>query len=84
MSVDMILDGGPCEVGIESTIIQVRGDAADLAQTGRRSIESLREELSSVSAGDPTPIIVAPGQLPYHYSPIDSRHNHRPHHCPAL
>ena len=34
-AVDMVLDGGPCPVGIESTIVDLSGAAAAAAATGR-------------------------------------------------
>jgi len=67
--VDLILDGGACDVGIESTIVDVSGDAPALLRPGRitaAQIESLLGiQLAVPSASSPT----APGSLPTHYAP---------------
>jgi L-threonylcarbamoyladenylate synthase len=43
---DQILDGGPCEVGVESTIIDCTGDAPRILRPG-----AVTEEMISVSTG---------------------------------
>ncbi|MFN3990252.1 MAG: L-threonylcarbamoyladenylate synthase [Erythrobacter sp.] len=63
--IDMVLDGGPCETGVESTILAVRDD-------GR--IDELRPgpvQRGVRPAGDASPEarIEAPGQLASHYAP---------------
>ncbi|RCL03954.1 MAG: putative translation factor [Candidatus Tokpelaia sp. JSC189] len=68
--VPLILDGGPCSVGIESTIIKVGGDAVLLLRPGGIS----RAEIEKV-AGFPVlrldqhTAIEAPGMLDSHYAP---------------
>jgi len=69
-SVDMIIDGGPCEIGIESTIIKINGDSAELLRPGGVPLELLSEELAAIHVIDQTSMVEAPGQLPYHYSPV--------------
>ena len=68
-AVDLVLDGGPCEVGIESTIVDLSGDEPALLRPGglaRAQIESaLGRELSDPSAGAPR----VPGSLALHYAP---------------
>lgn len=69
-SVDIILDGGPCTVGIESTIIKITPEGIHLLRPGGIDAEAIEE-----CAGEK--IIIdrrgekpeAPGQLEYHYSP---------------
>jgi len=68
--VAMVVDGGPCRVGIESTIVDLSGDRPALLRPGRVTRETLEEILQEPvqlgAAGDrPT----APGQLPRHYAP---------------
>ena len=67
--VDLILDGGACEVGIESTIVDLSGDVPALLRPGRitaAQIESiLGVPLAAPSASSPA----APGSLPVHYAP---------------
>ncbi|MCU0395406.1 MAG: L-threonylcarbamoyladenylate synthase [Chitinophagaceae bacterium] len=65
-----ILDGGPCEVGVESTIVDFEGDAVIIRRTGKISaaqIESVcgRPVLMQTSADDHP---VAPGMLKSHYA----------------
>lgn len=71
----LVLDGGPCEQGVESTIIALRqgknrrGDGSwQLLRPGPVTMAALTQLL-----GDPVPIdgggIEAPGQLASHYAP---------------
>jgi L-threonylcarbamoyladenylate synthase len=67
--VDFVLDGGPCDVGIESTIVDLSQREPTLLRPGkisRSEIESAvgRELAVSTSTGTR-----APGTLPSHYSP---------------
>lgn len=69
--IDLILDGGPCRVGVESTIVRVEGDSLVLLRPGGLPIEELAPfaariaRPSSVEEQLPT----APGMLPQHYAP---------------
>jgi L-threonylcarbamoyladenylate synthase len=65
----MILDGGPCEVGIESTVVDLSGPGATLLRPGAITREMLAEILGMV--GDPTGggPLVSPGMLASHYAP---------------
>jgi L-threonylcarbamoyladenylate synthase len=67
--VDLILDGGPCEVGIESTIVDVSGEVPAILRPGgitAAQIETLLGiELAAASPSSPA----APGSLPAHYAP---------------
>lgn len=73
-AVDFILDGGPCQVGVESTIIDLSGDAPRLLRPGgvaRDAIEAiLGRALAGPTAGGPR----APGALPAHYAPVTALH----------
>jgi L-threonylcarbamoyladenylate synthase len=67
--VDLILDGGPCRIGIESTIVSLAGPDALLLRPGgmpRAAIEALVGPLSARPAGAAPQ---APGSLPRHYAP---------------
>jgi L-threonylcarbamoyladenylate synthase len=68
-SIDMILDGGPCAVGIESTIIRVDASAVTLLRAGGTPVEAIESVVGKVIIADNAPAPQAPGQLPYHYSP---------------
>ncbi len=66
----MILDGGPCPLGIESTVVSLAGAAPVLLRLGatpRRDIETvLGRPLAVADAGSP---IASPGQISTHYAP---------------
>jgi L-threonylcarbamoyladenylate synthase len=67
--VDLILDGGPCPVGIESTIVDLSGAAPRLLRPGRITREQLQQVLgqSIEAAAEDAPR--APGRLEKHYAP---------------
>ncbi|NQW69812.1 MAG: threonylcarbamoyl-AMP synthase [Betaproteobacteria bacterium] len=67
---DLILDGGPCDVGVESTIIDCTGDAPKILRPG-----AITEEMIKGSTG--LDVLVAngvairvSGSLESHYSPL--------------
>lgn len=69
--VDMILDGGKCEVGVESTIVDVTGKDVFLLRAGgvaKEDIEAFLHEEVIVSHGDPNKP-TSPGQMLRHYAP---------------
>lgn len=68
--IDMILDGGKCSIGIESTILLVEKEEVTVLRHGGIPVESIREVIGEIKlfpkkADRPN----APGQLPFHYSP---------------
>lgn len=66
--VDFILDGGPCRVGVESTIVDLRHGAARLLRPGGTPAERIEALLGQpLAAGDGG--VRVPGQHPLHYSP---------------
>lgn len=66
--IDAILDGGPCEAGIESTILAVRHDSnLDILRPGPFDVDRLRA-FGTCGSNSATGI-EAPGQLRSHYSP---------------
>jgi len=71
--VDVALDGGPCTVGLESTIIMVRDNTPYLLREGGLSREKLERFLGqdfSEETEAETP--ASPGQLLAHYAPTAS------------
>ena len=72
--VGMILDGGPCRVGVESTIIDVTERQIVLLRAGGTAVEEIESFLGEkilISDGDPNKPS-APGQLLKHYAPKNS------------
>jgi L-threonylcarbamoyladenylate synthase len=70
--VDLILDGGACAVGLESTIVSCLGEVRLLRPGGvsRDAIEAVlgRSLAEADAAGAAAP--VAPGMLASHYAPL--------------
>lgn len=69
--IGLILDGGPSRLGVESTIVDLRGDP-QILRPGATSSDDLAEVLGAVvaladDAEDAKP--VSPGQLSSHYAP---------------
>lgn len=70
-NVDMILDGGPCAVGVESTIIDLTTPQVVMLRAGGITKEELEETLGEkvlLSDGNPDKP-TSPGQLLRHYAP---------------
>jgi L-threonylcarbamoyladenylate synthase len=75
---DQILDGGPCEVGVESTIIDCTGDAPRILRPGAVTAEMIEESTGltigvSASVSDASAReneIRVSGSLDSHYAPI--------------
>jgi len=66
----MILDGGPCLVGIESTIVKIDGGAVTLLRPGGIARKELAHFLGKPVADAPlTDRPEAPGLLASHYTP---------------
>ncbi|MCC5996110.1 MAG: threonylcarbamoyl-AMP synthase [Oceanicaulis sp.] len=68
--IELILDGGPCRIGVESTIICLESGAPALLRPGgipREALEAICGPLAT-PAGDPGRP-TAPGQLSSHYAP---------------
>jgi len=68
--VDLILDGGPCAVGVESTIVSFCGARPTLLRPGGIAAEDLEAVLGPLVCPPPhEPVPLAPGRLPRHYAP---------------
>ncbi|MER7243296.1 L-threonylcarbamoyladenylate synthase [Kribbella sp. NPDC000426] len=67
--VDIVLDGGPCEVGVESTIVDVTGDVPTVLRPGGLTREDLEEVLGHPLAVPSATAVRVPGQHPTHYAP---------------
>jgi L-threonylcarbamoyladenylate synthase len=68
-AVDLVLDGGPCRVGVESTILSLAGDAPVILRPGGVPREALEEALGlPLQVADRAARPSAPGQLEKHYA----------------
>ena len=68
-SVDAILDGGPCRVGIESTIIDLSAWRPRLLRPGAISVAEIEAVLGEPLTGAGQDAPRAPGMLRAHYAP---------------
>ncbi len=69
-AVDMILDGGPCPVGVESTIVNVSGAIVEILRPGGVERADLENFFGRpVSDAPYARIPQAPGMLASHYAP---------------
>ena len=68
-TVDLILDDGPCPIGVESTIVSLAGSQPELLRPGSITIEQLSAVIGAIRRSvsvNHKPI--APGQLSRHYA----------------
>jgi len=59
-----VLDGGPCQVGIESTVVAIDGDKLTLLRPGMISLGEMEQAAPEAGASHPSP-----GMHSRHYSP---------------
>ena len=73
-----VLDGGPCAVGVESSVLDLTHQPARLLRPGGVTLEQLRELLPDAQGAAPRQaepsavremVARAPGQMPRHYAP---------------
>jgi L-threonylcarbamoyladenylate synthase len=71
--IDMVLDGGPANIGLESTVVDFSGPAPKVLRPGGVPLEALRELIPGIilapSYLDQRTPSSAPGQMLKHYSP---------------
>jgi len=71
---DLILDGGPCQVGVESTIINCTEDFPGILRPGAITVTMISDlvglQVDQIATGSSKPIIKAPGLLKSHYAPL--------------
>lgn len=64
-----VLDGGPCEFGLESTIVDVTRDTATILRAGPISRAMLEDVLMSPVAAPENHNVAVPGNVEAHYQP---------------
>ena len=69
---DQILDGGACDVGVESTIIDCTGGAPKILRPGAITVEMIQQctGLGIVDAAVDGDVIRVSGSLDSHYAPV--------------
>jgi L-threonylcarbamoyladenylate synthase len=68
--IDIILDGGPCVVGVESTIVKIESEAVFLLRPGGVAREAIEQVIGARLVEAPhTDNPQAPGMLASHYAP---------------
>jgi L-threonylcarbamoyladenylate synthase len=66
----LILDGGSCPVGLESTVLDMSGARSVLLRPGGVTLEELEAQLGSIdTTGSDPEAPRSPGQLASHYAP---------------
>lgn len=72
--IDLLIDGGPTTVGVESTVIDLTGSAPTILRPGAVTLEMIRTvvpgaQLQGQATSDPSGGMKSPGLLLRHYSP---------------
>jgi len=67
--VKMVLDGGRCQCGLESTIIDVTGDQPNILRYGAISAKAIEQVIGNTQDLNKASTIAAPGKLEAHYAP---------------
>ena len=70
--IDIVLDGGPTDVGVESTVLDLTTTPPRILRPGAVTFEMLRTFMPDLAAGAPAglnAVAASPGQLDTHYAP---------------
>lgn len=71
--IEMILDGGPCRIGVESTVVSFINKEPMLLRPGGAPLEEIQALIGPVRVTEKAPEqaqdLLAPGQLESHYAP---------------
>jgi L-threonylcarbamoyladenylate synthase len=76
--IDMILDGGPSRIGLESTVLDITGGEIKILRPGGTPKEAIEGLIGPVFDGSPSALspelqtangLASPGQLKSHYAP---------------
>ena len=68
-SVAMVLDGGPCPVGLESSVLDLTGERPRLLRAGGLARDTLETVTGSLQLSVDEAAPMSPGQLASHYAP---------------
>jgi len=67
--IDMIIDGGECDIGLESTVLDISGNMPRLLRPGKISLEELEKFIGKVETSFSADKPASPGMKYKHYSP---------------
>jgi len=68
--VDFIVDGGPCDIGVESTVLDLSSERPTILRPGGLPRSAIEELIGSVDLVDRSSALpTSPGQLESHYAP---------------
>ncbi|MCM8771918.1 MAG: L-threonylcarbamoyladenylate synthase [Candidatus Omnitrophica bacterium] len=67
--IEIIIDGGKCPIGIESTVLDLTTEKNIILRPGGLPKEEIEKVIGKVEFAEKTNHISSPGQLPSHYSP---------------
>lgn len=69
-AVSLIVDDGPCPVGVESTVIDCAGETPTLLRPGGVTVEQIEAVIGPIAfAADKSDAPASPGMLESHYAP---------------
>ena len=69
-SIDVILDGGDTEIGVESTVVEIIDDKVIVLRPGGTDVEELNKIVGEVEVHTESQVSEkSPGKYPQHYSP---------------
>jgi len=68
-AVRVILDGGECQIGLESTIVSFEGDRVRLLRPGSVTATQISAVVGELFSDDGRPVPRVPGSPPTHYAP---------------
>ncbi|MBV8909327.1 MAG: threonylcarbamoyl-AMP synthase [Gammaproteobacteria bacterium] len=68
-AVRVMLDGGECQLGLESTIVSFEGQAVRLLRPGSIGAKQIRELVGELLVGNDSPAPRVPGSASTHYAP---------------
>jgi L-threonylcarbamoyladenylate synthase len=69
-AIALIIDGGPCRVGVESSIVDLTGTHPVLLRPGQISAAMIAEVVGETVEYGRSSATRAPGMLPAHYAPV--------------
>jgi L-threonylcarbamoyladenylate synthase len=67
-AVDLILDSGPCRIGLESTVIDLSGPDAAILRPGSVTIEEIEAVIGRLATPGDEQAPLSPGMLARHYA----------------